>query len=165
TGALIKSGTLGANGLFFLGVIEIPGTQPGGTGMVMLRGWDNSTGSSYASAILKGMVLISLHNLGGGGIPPPPLGAASDFLGGPFGPLTPPYTGPPTLFYLKGLQSHQLVADLPEGPSVWRLQASGDLVHWTQVGEPQPGGWSRTWSVPDPETSTFFRVVQEPLAP
>lgn len=165
-GALIKSGTLAVDGLFFLGVIDIPGTQPGGSGSVILRGWDKSTGSSYSSASIRGQVLISLTNLGGGTIPAPPLGLVSNFMGGAFGPLTPPYTGPPTLFHLDASQSDlRIEAALPVGPWVWRLMKSGDLVNWTPVGEPHSGGYSQIWSIPNPETSTLFRVVQEPLGP
>lgn len=166
-GALIKSGTLAVDGLFFLGVIDIPGTQPGGSGVVTLRGWDKSTGSSYSSASIRGQVLISLRNLGGGTIPAPSLGVASDFAGGVLGSLMPPWVGPPaSMFPLELLGSGiQIRADLRPGPWAWRLLASGDLVNWTPIGEPDLGGYSRSWSIPNPETSTFFRVVQEPLGP
>lgn len=81
TGAVIQSGGLGANGLFFLGVTDIPGTTPGGAGSIIIRAWDNSTGSSYATATSKGQAIVTLTGLGGGAIPPPGLGTAGNFTG------------------------------------------------------------------------------------
>lgn len=81
TGNVIKSGGLGANGLFFLGVTDIPGTQPGGAGSIIIRTWDNSTGSSYAAATSKAEAIVTLTGLGGGAIPPPGLGTAGNFTG------------------------------------------------------------------------------------
>lgn len=165
-GALIKSGALAANGLFFLGVIEIPGSQPGGTGMVLLRGWDNTTGSSFASATLRGQTIIQLYNLGGGTIPAPLLGLASDFIGLSFGPLTPPYSGPPIIYDFDASRSHfQIRAALSEGPYAWRLMVSEDLVNWTPVGEPSPGGYGQSWLIPNPSTPTFLKVVRDPPGP
>lgn len=83
TGALIKSGGLGANGLFFLGVTDVPGTIPGGAGSIIIRAWDTSTGATYDSAILKGAAIVTLTGLGGGAIPPPSLGTAGNFTGLP----------------------------------------------------------------------------------
>ncbi|MFO1459009.1 MAG: PEP-CTERM sorting domain-containing protein [Verrucomicrobiota bacterium] len=80
-GNVIKSGGLGANGLFFLGVTDIPGTTPGGAGSIIIRAWDNSTGSSFASASVRGQAIVTLTGLGGGAIPPPGLGAAGNFTG------------------------------------------------------------------------------------
>jgi len=64
-GGLIRSGTLAADGLFFFGVIEIPGTTPGGSAQVYLRTWDISTGASYDSATYKFDFIIFLFSLGG----------------------------------------------------------------------------------------------------
>ena len=81
TGAVLKSGGLGANGLFFLGVTDIPGTTAGGAGSIIIRAWDNSTGSSYATATTKNQAIVTLTGLGGGAIPPPGLGTAGNFTG------------------------------------------------------------------------------------
>ncbi|MBL9176038.1 MAG: PEP-CTERM sorting domain-containing protein [Verrucomicrobiales bacterium] len=83
TGALIKSGGLGADGLFFLGVTAIPFTTPGGAGTIIIRAWDVSTGSTYATATFKGQAIVTLTGLGGGAIPPPGLGTAGNFTGLP----------------------------------------------------------------------------------
>lgn len=81
TGAVIKSGGLGANGLFFLGVTDIPGTSPGGAGSIIIRSWDSSTGATWEAATVRGTALVTLTGLGGGAIPPPGLGTAGNFTG------------------------------------------------------------------------------------
>lgn len=80
-GNVIKSGGLGANGLFFFGVTDIPGTTPGGSGSIIIRAWDTSTGSTYSTAYGRGSVVVTLTGLGGGANPPPGLGTASNFSG------------------------------------------------------------------------------------
>ncbi|MFO1460024.1 MAG: hypothetical protein U1G08_11505 [Verrucomicrobiota bacterium] len=71
---------LGADGLFFLGVMSVPGGTLGGAGRVTLRAWDSSTGSSFDEASVKGQVSISLPSLDGG-IKPPDNLIDSDFRG------------------------------------------------------------------------------------
>ena len=82
-GNVIKAGGFGANGLFFLGVTEIPGTTPGGAGTITIRAWDTSTGSTYGTATYRLQTIVNLTGLGGGAIPPPSLGTAGDFRGLP----------------------------------------------------------------------------------
>lgn len=81
TGAVIKSGGLGANGLFFLGVTDIPGTSPGGAGSIVIRAWDTSSGATWDAAQVRGSSIVTLTGLGGGAIPPPGLGTAGNFTG------------------------------------------------------------------------------------
>ncbi|MFO1459010.1 MAG: PEP-CTERM sorting domain-containing protein [Verrucomicrobiota bacterium] len=80
-GNVIKSGGLDADGLFFLGDAQIPGTSPGGSGVVIIRAWDNSTGSGYATASVRNQAIVTLTGLGGGAIPTPGLGTAGNFTG------------------------------------------------------------------------------------
>ena len=72
--------TLGADGLFFLGVMSVPGGSLGGAGRVTLRAWDSSTGATFDEASVKGQVSISLPSLDGG-IKPPDNLIDSDFRG------------------------------------------------------------------------------------
>jgi hypothetical protein len=63
----IKDGTgnpLAVDGLFSLGVTAIPGTTPGSSGSIMLRAWDSSTGSTWASALERAEVTITFASLG-----------------------------------------------------------------------------------------------------
>jgi len=80
----VQDGTgnsFGADGLFSLGVLAVPGSQPGGSGTIFIRAWDNSTGPTYATATVKVESLVTLTGLGGGVIPPPSLGEAGNFTG------------------------------------------------------------------------------------
>lgn len=79
--AVIASGGFGADGLFFLGVTEIPGIAAGGSGSIILRAWDSSTGSSYQDALVRNQTIVTLTGLGGGATPPPALGVAGNFTG------------------------------------------------------------------------------------
>lgn len=87
TGAVIStvkdgSGNLfGADGLFFLGVTEVPGTVAGGSGSITIRAWDFSTGATYDSAVSKASAIVTLNGLGGGLTPTPTLGVAGNFAG------------------------------------------------------------------------------------
>jgi len=71
---------LAADGLFFLGVISVPGGTLGGAGRVTLRAWDSSTGATFAEASVKGQATINLPSLDGG-IKPPDNLSDSDFRG------------------------------------------------------------------------------------
>ena len=65
-----------------MGVVEIPGTQPGGAGKILIRAWDNRWGQTFDDGLKpSGQVIVTLQGLGGGGIPPPGLGTAGDFKG------------------------------------------------------------------------------------
>lgn len=78
-----KDGTgnpLGADGIFALGVMSVPGGRLGGSGRVTLRVWDSSTGATYDEASVRGQTSISLPSLDGG-IKPPDNLSDSDFRG------------------------------------------------------------------------------------
>ena len=65
--------TLGANGRFSAGQVSVPGSPPGTMATLIVRAWDNTTGSSYDVALLKGSSGPFLTGvLGGGGNPPAP---------------------------------------------------------------------------------------------
>ena len=81
TGAVIKSGSLATAGIFAFGVLEIPNAPIGGNGSIVIRAWDNSTGSSWDTAQVRGASIVTLTGLGGGATPPPSLGAAGNFTG------------------------------------------------------------------------------------
>ena len=80
-GNVIRSGGLAADGLFFFGITEIPGTNPGGSGWIIIRAWDSTTGSGFSSAAIGGQSIIHLIGLGGGDIPSPSLATVGDFTG------------------------------------------------------------------------------------
>jgi len=80
----VKDGTgnaFGADGLFFLGVTEVPGTVSGGSGSIVIRAWDSSSGSTYSLATAKAFQVVTLTGLGGGLTPTPTLGVAGNFAG------------------------------------------------------------------------------------
>lgn len=80
-GTVIKSGTLAIDGIFALGVVQIPGIPTGGTGTITIRAWDNSTGLTFDTAYARNQQVVTLTGLGGGPTPPPSLGAAGNFVG------------------------------------------------------------------------------------
>ena len=166
-GNVLKSVPLAVDGLFFMGVINVPGTVPGDSTVVTLRGWLKSSGSSYDTASWRAQQRIQLRNLGGGATPPPSLETAGDFVGAVFDWRRPPWDGPPVVVFPLEPSESGLVytADLLPGGWKWRLYTSPDLVNWSPSGSAQLGGYGRRWSLPLPETTVFFRVLQEPQAP
>jgi len=79
----VQDGTgnpLAADGLFFLGVMSVPGGSLGGAGRVTLRAWDSASGATFAEASVKGQTAINLPSLDGG-IKPPDNLSDSDFRG------------------------------------------------------------------------------------
>ncbi|MBN8249037.1 MAG: hypothetical protein J0L84_16535 [Verrucomicrobia bacterium] len=70
-----------ADGLFDLGILTIPGSQPGGTTGVIIRAWDSSTGLTWDAATVRGTRIVTLTGLGGGTVPPPSLAEAGNFRG------------------------------------------------------------------------------------
>jgi hypothetical protein len=68
----VKDGTgnaLALPGLFSLGVTTIPGSTVGQPASVILRAWDNSTGSTYASALQRNSVVVTWQAVGGSTAP------------------------------------------------------------------------------------------------
>ena len=81
TGAVIKSGSLGADGLFFLNVITVPNTSSSGAAQITIRAWDNSTGATFDAATVKGSSAVNLTGLTTPPSPPLGLGAVGNFTG------------------------------------------------------------------------------------
>ncbi|HAB15284.1 MAG TPA: PEP-CTERM sorting domain-containing protein [Verrucomicrobiota bacterium] len=64
----VKDGTgnpLALPGLFSLGVTTIPGSTAGQPASVILRAWDNTTGSTYATALERKSVVVTFPTVGG----------------------------------------------------------------------------------------------------
>jgi len=63
--------TIGANGRFTAGQVSVPDAAGGTTAQLIVRAWDNTTGGSYAAALIKGSSTpFTTGVLGGAGNPP-----------------------------------------------------------------------------------------------
>lgn len=164
---VIKSGHLAALGMFFLGVVEIPETVPGGNGTITIRVWDNTTGATYESATARSSALVTLVGLGGAGFPIPSLGMIGNFTGLSFQCLCPP--GWYTSVHIDGITpdgDQVRVLASGSGGISWALWSSTNLVDWVPAGTPQQLGsvpWSSVeleWVVPQPAFPTLYRVIQ-----
>lgn len=63
--------TMGSNGRFTAGQVAVPDSPSGTTAQLIVRAWDNTTGSSYAAALIKGSsTAFTTGVLGGAGNPP-----------------------------------------------------------------------------------------------
>lgn len=67
--ALLKSGSILANGLFGLGTIAIPDVALGGTAIVQVRAWDTAKGATYDASTLRGFSDTFSVVTGGAGSP------------------------------------------------------------------------------------------------
>lgn len=162
-GVLIRSGTFTLDGYFSLGVVEIPGSVPGGVGFVVLRVWDITSGETYNTADTRVSRAITLFDLGGGALPASTLARGSDFYGGYISLIQPEiWTGPDVeINHIEatdgGLWIWGSCRPL-SGP--WVLQVSSDLSRWTQMPNSELHLVSDGWFVPTADgTMTFFRVV------
>jgi hypothetical protein len=167
-GVILKSGGFALPGVFALGIIEIPGTFPGGTGVISLRFWDNSSGSSYDTAMSRTQVQVQLSILGGGTLPPPTLEVAGDFTGAW---LATPIS---TIAHINDI--------IPSGDSVriraigtlnqqWTLWTTSNWITWNPTGLPQKPFYdpligtsvgSLEWVVPSTGDIAFFMVESTP---
>jgi hypothetical protein len=68
--SLLAVGGIVAQGLFALGVLNVPDVAPGGIAFVVVRFWDQTTGGSYDSAFLKTQTAPFTVVTGGAGSPP-----------------------------------------------------------------------------------------------
>jgi len=163
TGALIRSGGFGANGLFFLGVTEIPGTVPGGSGEIIIRVWDSSTGGAWETATDRYVAHVSLYQLGGGGHPIRSLGTGSNFAGFPC--LCPPWPVE-TWAVIGRLEFHgdfTIISGSSNPESFWALEWSEDLRRWSKVEDQPLQSAVLQWSIPKPRAAGgYFRVVLDP---
>lgn len=73
--------TFAAPGVFALGVLEVPGATT--TANLIIRSWDITSGATYADALIKGEVAVTVTGLGSNatGAPPATLRDGSNFVG------------------------------------------------------------------------------------
>ncbi|MBN8249563.1 MAG: hypothetical protein J0L84_19250 [Verrucomicrobia bacterium] len=163
TGALIRSGGLAANGLFFFGVTEIPGTVPGGSGSIIIRAWDSSTGDRWETAGIKMGTVVVLFDLGGGGAPPRGLSNGSDFNG--LAPVISPWPLPPRS-WISGFEfagTNLTVKGTSTLESYWVLEWSEDLLRWSRFADQIRQSAVLQWTLPKPTSDTgYLRVVLDP---
>jgi hypothetical protein len=166
TGHVIRSGRLAAAGIFAFGVVEIPGTVPGGNGVITIRMWDNSTGTSYESAFAKGSTVVSLVGLGGADFPMPSLGMISNFVGLHPCLFCPLWWEPSSQIHVITPFGDQLRVLASGNSSIsWALWSSTNLVNWIPAGATQRSEgelWHTSefeWTVPQPPSPTLYRVI------
>lgn len=168
SGKVIRSGRLVIDGIFAFGVVGIPGTVPGGSGSIIIRAWDNSTGATWETAELRDMTVVTLVGLGGGSIPTPSLGMISNFTGISFECfICPPWW--PSYVHIEGIGligDQVVVRVIGDAGHDWALWSSTNLVEWVPVGSPQQSDlpwWDLVefeWTVPRPTSPTLYRVIQ-----
>ena len=167
-GEVIKSGGFALPGIFALGVVEIPGTVPGGGGRIVLRFWDSSSGSSYDTAMYRTQVPVQLSILGGNALPPPSLEVAGDFTGAWLG--TPISTIANINEVVLSGDSVRILAigTLNQQFTLW---TTSNWIIWNPVGSPQQPVYdpligasigSLEWTVPRAGDIAFFRVESMP---
>lgn len=167
-GMVLKSGGFALPGIFALGVVAIPGTVPGGGGMIVLRFWDSSSGSSYDTAMYRTQVQVRMSTLGGGTIPSPPLEVAGDFTGA---------------WLANPIAISALITDVVPGENSvriraigtlnqqWTLWTTGNWISWNPAGASQQPVYdpvigssmgSMEWIVPTSGDIAFFNVQSAP---
>lgn len=161
-GNLLKSGGFVRDGIFNLGVVEIPGSTPGGAASIFIRAWDSRIGVS-SEFWAKERTTVVLSGLGGGAIPPPSLGQISNFSGLIYyGRLTPTSFTDITTTIDSSSAIRIVVHALPVNYfGVWK---SEDLIHWN-VGAPvQLVGESGVveWTL-DATNSHCFYLIDDPI--
>jgi len=68
----VKDGTgnaLAAAGLFSLGTMQIPGSTIGSPASVLLRVWDSTSGSTFATALVSASTVVTFPTVGGSTAP------------------------------------------------------------------------------------------------
>ncbi len=166
TGHVIRSGRLAAAGIFAFGVVEIPGTVPGGNGVITIRMWDNSTGVSYELATVRAAALVTLVGLGGAGFPIPSLGMIGNFTG--LQPCLCPlwWDTSAHIGSIAPISDQLRVLASGNGSIFWALWSSTNLVDWIPAGATQRSGWVPwatavfEWTIPQPPSPTLYRVIQ-----
>ncbi|MEN9677230.1 MAG: hypothetical protein RIS76_3126 [Verrucomicrobiota bacterium] len=165
---VIKSGGLVIAGIFWFGVVEIPGIAPGGSGSIIIRVWDNSTGASYDTAIRRSYAIVTLVGLGGGSIQTPSLAMIGNFTGISLECLF-CTSWWPTYVHIEGIGligDQVMVRAICDAGHDWALWSSTNLVEWFPVGPPQQSElpwWQLAefeWTVPRPPSPTLYRVIQ-----
>jgi len=167
-GMVLKSGGFALPGIFALGVVEIPGTLPGGTGLISLRFWDSSSGASYDTALYRTQVQVRLSTLGGGTIPSPPLEVAGDFTGAWL--ATPIAISALITEVIPGENSVRIRA-IGTLNQRWTLWTTGNWISWNPASASQQPVYdpvigssmgSMEWMVPSSGDIAFFNVQLVP---
>jgi hypothetical protein len=167
-GMVLKSGGFALPGIFALGVVEIPGALPGGTGIISLRFWDSSSGSSYDNAMYRTQVQVRLSTLGGGTLPPPPLQVAGDFTGAWL--ATPIAISALITEFIPSENSVRIRA-IGTLNQQWTLWTTGNWISWNPAGASQQPVYdpligssmgSMEWMVPSSGDIAFFKVESAP---
>lgn len=168
TGMILKSGEFALPGIFALGIVEIPGTNPGGSGIISLRFWDSSSGSSYDTAMYRTQVQVRLSTLGGGTLPPPSLKVAGDFTGAWL--ATPIAISALIRDVVPGNNSVRIRA-IGTLNQQWTLWTTGNWLSWNPAGASQQPVYdpligssmgSMEWIVSSSGDIAFFKVVSAP---
>ncbi|MBN9691246.1 MAG: hypothetical protein J0M24_13495 [Verrucomicrobia bacterium] len=160
---------LALDGLFGLGHLTFPLTEPGGSTQATLQVWDSSSGETYELASEKVDVPLSLVGLGGGALPVPNLLEIS--IPKTY-PKLPPGVSGLTLDRLQSPDQNYLKFSARVRPHArYRLEASGNLDLWTWQQDVLTGSLS-TPPAPAPEwgtveilstlpshSGTYFRLV------
>lgn len=164
---VIRSGGLALDGIFAFGVMEIPGSMPGGNASIIICSWDVRTGASFGAATDSAYSMVTLNGLGGGSIPPPSLALAGNFTGLRCCVLSP--ADPPSDVGIAfGTDDSMTIQCTGWEWYPYMLWSSADLLHWIPAGEFQIPGfgevtnqWYRIarWQVPKPSSTLFFRVA------
>jgi hypothetical protein len=167
-GQRIVTGGLIDEGIFSLGVIEVPNAPIGGAGTIVIRAWDSRYGATYEEAQLYGgrwgWVTVTLQGLGGGTIPPPTLSEAGDFRGLFNGRLTNGLWNSPVELNSDGSLRIQSSSFLDTALQLW---TSTDLTNWSEVlpmqlvvstNGPSLTGWTEWNLKPDVDIS-FYSVT------
>ena len=160
---------LALDGLFGLGHLSLPPTEPGGSTQVTLQVWDSSSGETYESASEKVAVPLSLVGLGGGALPVPNLLEISTPKTYP---KLPPGVSGLTLDPLQSPDQNYLKLSARVRPYArYRLEVSADLSLWNFQQDVLTGSMT-TPPNPSPEwgvveiistlpthSVTYFRLV------
>lgn len=157
------------DGLFGLGHLSIPKTEPGGSTQVTLQVWDSSSGETYELASEKMAVVLSLVGLGGGELPVPNLLEISTPT---VYPKFPPGVSELTLDPLQNPSQDYLKLSARVRPHArYRLEVSSDFILWsgqqdvltgsmTMPPNPEPEwGLVDLLSVLPAHSVTYFRLV------
>ena len=160
---------LAIDGLFGLGHLSIPNTEPGGSTQLTLQVWDASSGYTFEVASEKISVVLSLSRLGGRDLPVPNLLEVSNPKSYP---RLPPGVSGLTVDSLQYPGQDYLKLSARVRPHArYRLEVSSDFILWsgqqdvltgsmTMPPNPEPEwGLVDLLSVLPAHSVTYFRLV------
>ncbi len=167
-GQRIVTGGLIAEGIFSLGVIEVPNAPVGGAGTIVLRAWDSRDGATWEDAAAfgsrYGWLKVALQGLGGGAIPPPTLFDAGNFQGMINQRATPWPWNASVQLNLDGSLQIQSSSFVDTALQLW---TSTDLTNWSEVlpmqlvvptNGPSLTGWTE-WNLKPVVDISFYSVT------